>query len=83
MRTVRIGLTAVAVVLLAAVTDAQQPIDVGRLPLDLQRIHKGLQQSTVREEREGLNLRYIVEVYGQAPPMVLFGPDDNLQRTHP
>jgi hypothetical protein len=78
MRTVRIGLTAVAVVLLAAVTDAQQPIDVGRLPLDLQRIHKGLQQSTVREEREGLNLRYIVEVYGQAPPMVLFGPDDNL-----
>ncbi|MBI3047585.1 MAG: hypothetical protein HYY76_04675, partial [Acidobacteria bacterium] len=33
----------------------------------------------IREERDGLNLRYTVEVYGQAPPIVLFGPEANLE----
>ncbi len=32
-------------------------MDVSRLPLDLQRIYRQLQQSTIREERDGLNLR--------------------------
>jgi hypothetical protein len=53
-------------------------IDVSRLPLDLQRIHRELRQTTVREERDGLNLRYIVEVYGQGPPLVVFTREDNL-----
>lgn len=53
-------------------------VDVSRLPLNLERIQRELRQSAIREERQGLNLRYVVEVYGQAPPIVLFGPDDNL-----
>ena len=58
---------------------AQNAIDVDRLPVNLERIQRGLRQSAVREEREGLNLRYRVEVYGQAPPIVLFGPGANLE----
>jgi hypothetical protein len=53
-------------------------IDVSRLPIDLERIHRELQESSIREERDGLNLRYVVSVYGQAPPIVIFGPDDDL-----
>ena len=48
------------------------------MPLNLDRIQRGLRQSAIREERQGLNLRYVVEVYGQAPPIVIFGPEDNL-----
>lgn len=57
---------------------AQESLDVSRLPVDLDRIQRGLRESAVREEREGLNLRYRVQVYGQAPPIVLFGPEANL-----
>lgn len=53
-------------------------IDVSRLPIDVDRIHRELQQSSIREERDGLNLRYVVSVYGQAPPLVIFGPEDDL-----
>ena len=53
-------------------------VDVSRLPLNLERIQRELRQSAIREERQGLNLRYVVDVYGQAPPLVLFGPADNL-----
>ena len=63
---------------LQARPDAQETVDVSRLPLNLERIQRELRQSAIREEREGLNLRYVVEVYGQAPPFVLFGPEDNL-----
>ncbi len=53
-------------------------VDVDRLPLDLKRIHKELKQVEVREERDGLNLRYRIEIYGSAPPLQLFAPDANL-----
>ncbi len=53
-------------------------VDVSRLPLNLDRIQRELRQSAIREEREGLNLRYVIDVYGQAPPLVIFGPQDNL-----
>jgi hypothetical protein len=53
-------------------------IDARRLPVSLVRIHRELRQSAVREEREGLNLRYNVEVFGQAPPLELFTPGENL-----
>ena len=56
----------------------QAAIDVSLLPIDLERIHRELRAASVREEREGLNLRYFVEVYGEAPPIDLFGPDANL-----
>ncbi len=78
MAYLRTGLALLVVLLLATAAQAQEAIDVSRLPLDLQRIHRGLQQARIREERQGLNLRYFVDVYGQAPPIVIFGPEDNL-----
>ena len=56
----------------------QAEVDVDRLPLDLRRVHRGLRQPTVRVERDGLNLRYVIEVFGQAPPLVVFTKEDNL-----
>lgn len=53
-------------------------VDVTRLPLSLERIGRELRQSTVTEERDGLNIRYTVEVFGQAPPLVIFTREDNL-----
>ena len=53
-------------------------IDVSRLPIDLRRIEKGFRQTTIREERDGLNLRYFVDVYAKAPNIVLFTREDNL-----
>jgi len=60
-------------------TNPQPSIDVSRLPINLERIHRQLRQTQVREERDGLNLRYIVDVFGQAPPLKLFSKQDNLQ----
>lgn len=68
----------------AASTEAQQrdnaapQIDVSRLPIDLERIQRQLRASTVREEQDGLSLRYQVEVFGQAPDIVFFTPEANL-----
>ena len=53
-------------------------VDVRRLPIDLRRIEREFRQTTIREERDGLNLRYFVDVYATAPPIVLFTPQDNL-----
>ena len=85
-----IGLTALLLGL-APVARAQQPsapeppaaaaptIDVTRLGLDLARINRQLQQSAAREQRDGLNLRYIIDVYGRAPRIDVLDPKrDNL-----
>ena len=61
-----------------AAAGEQVVIDVSRLPLDLHRIIRELKQATVTEERDGLNLRYSVEVFGQGPPLVFFTKEDNL-----
>jgi hypothetical protein len=53
-------------------------VDVSRLPIDLRRIERRFRQTTIREERDGLNLRYFVDVYAKAPPIVLLTPADNL-----
>jgi hypothetical protein len=53
-------------------------IDVSRLPINLDRIQRRLRQSSVRDESDGLRLRYIVDVYGQAPRIELFTQQDNL-----
>ena len=53
-------------------------VDVGRLPIDIRRIERQFRQTNIREERDGLNLRYFVDVYAKAPPIVLFTPEDNL-----
>jgi hypothetical protein len=57
---------------------AQTSIDVDRLPISVDRIQRELREST-REERDGLRLRYFIDVYAQAPPIVVFGPDANLK----
>ena len=57
---------------------AQGTVDVSRLPLNLERIQRELRRSAIREERQGLNFHYVVDVYAQAPPIVFFGPEDNL-----
>lgn len=63
----------------AAPSAQEQPaVDVNRLPIDLGRIQRELRQSAERDENEGLRLQYFVDVYGQAPPLVIFGPEDNL-----
>ena len=55
-----------------------ETVDVSRLPLNLDRIQRGLRQSVIRDESQGLNIRYVVDVYGQAPPLVIFRPEDDL-----
>jgi hypothetical protein len=90
MRMVRGRVTAIALVVLsfAGSASAQQGsspvqpasvrVDVSRLPLDLERIQRELRQSTSTEVRDGLNLRYQIEVYGRAPEIRFFTPEDNL-----
>jgi hypothetical protein len=57
---------------------AAPAVDVARLPIDIRRIEREFRQASIREERSGLNLRYFVEVYGQAPPLVFLTKEDNL-----
>ena len=63
----------------SAATPQAPQVDVSRLPISLDRIQRQLRQTTVREERDGLNLRYIVDVYGRAPRVELFTKEDNLR----
>jgi hypothetical protein len=82
---------AVLIVLsMAAPAAAQQPrpaasaetptaqVNVDRLPLNLNRIHRQLRHAADLEEREGLSLRYTIQIYGSAPPIPIFGEDANL-----
>jgi hypothetical protein len=74
----QIVLTALLASTLALPAAAQNSVDVGKLPIDLERIQRQLRQGAVREERDGLNLRYVVDVYGQAPRIELFAPAPNV-----
>jgi hypothetical protein len=69
---------ALLALMMTSAVRAQETVDVSRLPISLERIQRELRQSSIREERDGLNLRYVVDVYGQAPPIELFGPDVDL-----
>jgi hypothetical protein len=55
---------------------AETTIDVSKLPINLERVQRQLRQSTVRDESDGLRLRYVVDVFGQAPRIELFGNRD-------
>jgi hypothetical protein len=52
--------------------EASSRVDVTKLPIDMARIRRQLVRVTVREERDGLNLRYQVDVFAKAPPIDLF-----------
>lgn len=61
----------------AATKPAESTVDVSRLPINLDRIQRQLRQSTVRDESDGLRIRYVVDVFGQAPRIELFGGSEN------
>jgi hypothetical protein len=61
----------------AATKPAESTVDVSRLPINLDRIQRQLRQSTVRDESDGLRIRYVVDVFGQAPRIELFGGLEN------
>ena len=55
-------------------------VNVERLPVSLSRIQRALRESAEREERNGLNIRYIIDVYGTAPRIDILDPKtDNLR----
>jgi hypothetical protein len=56
---------------------AEEPrIDVDKLPIDIDRITEALQETTFREERDGLRLRYFLNISAQAPPLnIVINPD--------
>jgi len=56
----------------------QTSVDVKRLPIDLAKVTRELRQSTATQNGTGLNLRYRVDVYGQAPSIEIFTKQDNL-----
>ena len=53
-------------------------IDITRLPIDVKRIEQRFRQGQIREERDGLNLRYFVDVFAKSPTLVLLTKEDNL-----
>lgn len=65
----------------AAAQQAASPerrIDVDRLPLNLNRIQRELTHAADLEQREGLSLRYRIQIYGTAPSLQIFNEESNL-----
>ena len=84
------GLAALLLLACATVAGAQEvrpaspasspSVNVDRLPVSLSRIQRALRESAEREERNGLNIRYIIDVYGTAPRIDILDPKtDNLR----
>ena len=79
MNLMRASLIALLVFGAAHTASAQQTsVDVKRLPIDLTKVTRELRQSAATESRSGLNIRYRVDVYGQAPRIEIFTKQDNL-----
>ena len=70
------------VLTLAVAAGAQQQpapgVNVDQLPIDVSKIQKELKRQADVEERDGLNLRYNLHVYGVAPRLQFFSEDENL-----
>jgi hypothetical protein len=66
----------------APASGTESTVNVASLPVDVNRIQRKLQQqSAVREDHVGLNLRYTIDVYGRAPLLnLLDSRRDNLLR---
>jgi hypothetical protein len=57
----------------------QPAVNVQRLPLDMQRIQRAIQQSSSSPDtHQGLRFLYQVDVYGRAPALELFTDADDL-----
>jgi hypothetical protein len=57
---------------------ASQTVDVTKLPVAPERLQRKLREAAEREEMEGLNLRYTIDVFAFAPRIQLINPEDNL-----
>ena len=57
---------------------APAAVNPDQLGLNLSRIQRELRRSAERQDYDGLNLRFYVNVYAPAPPIRLFTPLDNL-----
>ena len=77
----RRAVTCAAMGLLCAAGSARaQQVDVSRLPINIERIRRELNVAlSDHEQRDGLNLRYQIEVFGRAPAITLFTAADNLK----
>jgi hypothetical protein len=53
-------------------------VDVSRLPVNFERLERDLRTSSSTEQHDGLNLRYVLQVFGQAPPIIIWRKEDNL-----
>jgi hypothetical protein len=62
----------------AAQANPSRTVDVDRLPVNLNRIQRELKHAADLEQRDGLNLRYVIHIYGSAPPLAVFNEDSNL-----
>ena len=80
MRRLLVLLMLLAVAVPAAAQQSGR-VDADRLPIDIDRIARQLKtkSSEIREEREGLRLRYFLSVYGEAPAIRLFLREDNFK----
>jgi hypothetical protein len=85
MRTMPVVSSALLVLGLAGGAGAQEstepthpPVNVDQLPLNMSRIQRQLQKSSERVDRDGLNLKFFIAVYAQAPPIQLYTKQDNL-----
>ena len=91
MRTMSVVSSALIVMGFAAAAAAQEPASRPAAPaasepapettqygLNLSRIQRGLQRSVERQEYDGLNLRYYINVSAPSPSIKLFTPLDNL-----
>jgi hypothetical protein len=59
-------------------SEQRRTVDVDRLPLNLNRIQRELKHAADLEQRDGLNLRYVIHIYGAAPALELFNDESNL-----
>jgi hypothetical protein len=90
MRTIPVVLSALLVAGLPAGSSAQTAPEPPSAPasavsssntqfgLNLARIQRGLRKSSERQDYDGLNLRYYINVFAPAPPINLFTKQDNL-----
>jgi hypothetical protein len=61
-----------------AIATTTPGVDLARLPVNVGRIGRQLKQAQVREERDGLKIRYTIEVYGELPKIQYITPLDNI-----
>ena len=64
----------------AAIATTTSGVDIGRLPVNVSRIGRQLRQVQTTEVRDGLKIRYTINVYGELPKLQLVTPLDNLLR---